>query len=133
MRGADRGVRDGLGEGGFLIKAEKISGGVAEGGDRRGAARRIRLWGFHDYSTEVGKLRDDGIDIVDPDVGEKPRLVGDLAAGDPGAADRTCGIIEAGTRGVPVADVPAEYVFIEDNGLLDVERGNFQITQARAA
>jgi hypothetical protein len=91
------------------------------------------LRGYHDYSTVDGNLRDGGIDIVDPDVGEKARLVGDLAAGDPGAANRTRSIIEAGTRGGTVADVSSEYVFVEGHGLLDVERRNFQITQTRAA
>jgi hypothetical protein len=87
----------------------------------------------NDCSAVGYHLGERGVDIVDPDVGQQRRLAADFAAGDPSATDVAGGIIETRARCVTVTDIPAEYIFIEGSQLGRVDRGNFQVTDARAA
>ena len=117
----------------FLIEAEKVAGGIAKGGDPRRIAGGIGPRRRNDCSALGCYLGERGVDIVDPDVGQQCRLAADFAAGDPSAADVAGGIIETRARCVTVTDIPAEYIFIEGSRLPRVDRGNFQVTDARAA
>ena len=101
----------------FLIKAEDVAGRVAKRGDPRGVAGGIALGRGDDLPAMSPDLGKSGIDVIDPDVGQQPWLARDFAASDPSAADITGGVIETRARCVAVTDVPAEYLFVESNGL----------------
>src|SRR5689334_5418717 len=85
-----------------------------------------------DHFAAVGcDFRERTIDVVDPDVWEQTGLARNISIGNPGPAHVSGGIIEARTAAIPVADVPAEYLFIERSRLVHVDRGNLEVTQAR--
>ena len=114
----------------FLVKAKQVARRVAEGGNPWGIARGIVGRSRNDHTAMRRYLRESGVNIVDPDIGEQP---GFAAVGDPSAADVAGGVIETWTSRVAMTNVPAEYTFVERNRLLSMKRWNFQVTDARAA
>ena len=116
----------------FLIKADQIASGVAEGGNPARTPWEIGARRLDDDAAVGGSLSQGGIDVVDPDRGEQAGVPGDFSTGDPCAAHVSRGVIEARARCVSVPDIPAEYFFIEGNRLGDVDSRNLEVTQARA-
>ena len=78
----------------FGVEAEDVAGGVAEGGDPGGAVWRNRLHWFEDCAAVSGYHRQADINVVYPDGGQEAGVAGDLAVGDPGAADVAGGVVE---------------------------------------
>jgi hypothetical protein len=121
------------GAGDFLVETDEIAGGIEESGDGRGAAGRIGLRRGDDFGAVGCGERKSGGDIVNPDVGEEARFSCGIASGDPSAADVAGGVVEAGTIGIAMADIPGKDFFVECGGLVDIEGRNFEIAEARAA
>src|ERR1035438_5059472 len=88
--------------------------------------------GIDDFAAVRSSQSQGGIDIVDPDIWQQPGLAGWGAGGYPCAAHVAGGIVEARVAGVPVVAVPAKDILVEGGGLGGVDRGNLQVTQARA-
>ena len=76
----------------FLIKADQVARGVAEGGNPGCAPWEIGVRRLDDDATVGGSLSQGGIDVVDPDGGQQAR---DFSAVEPCAAYVSCGVIEA--------------------------------------
>ena len=121
-----------LSAGGFGVEAEDVTGGVAEGGDPSGAVWRNRLHWFEDRAAVGGYHRQGDVNVVYPDGGQEAGVAGDLAVGDPGAADVAGGVVETWMGRAFLADIPAENFGLESGAVVNVLRGNFAVAEARA-
>lgn len=90
------------------------------------------MHGFEDCAAVGSYHRQAYIDVVYPNGGQEAGVASDLAIGDPGAADVSCGIVETWVGRAFLADIPVKNFGVEGGGLVDVLRGNFEIAEARA-
>jgi len=115
----------------FAIKAQRVAGGIAEGGDEACAVGCVGVGVLEDLAAVRLDLGDELIDIFNPDGGEDAGVLRRLQICDKGAA-HAARIIEAGVVGVAPADIPAEDVFVKLGRLAGVSGGDFEVTEARA-
>ena len=94
----------------FLIKADQIASGVAEGGNPARTPWEIGARRLDDDAAVGGSLSQGGIDVVDPDGGQQ---AGGFPVVRPCAAHVSRRVIEARVRRVSVPDIPPEYFLVE--------------------
>src|SRR5260370_15384061 len=75
----------------FLIKADQVAGGGAEGGNPGCTPWEIGVRRLNGDAAVGGSLSPGGIDVVDPDGGQHARQ---SFAGETCAAHASCGVIE---------------------------------------